>query len=93
MGATRLQLEILTHTIYFAKRFEVYCCTDVYICYQLTARYTFAQVNVYRTSAHCYRVMYFSLYANKSKKSGYISFRTIGDMCAWFDTVLIKTII
>ncbi len=82
---TRMQLEILTHTERFAKRFKVAASTGEYICYQNIGYNTFAVVTVYRTSAKCYRVMGYSSRSSVRKSSFYKSFRSLSALCVFLD--------
>lgn len=82
---TRMQLEILTHTERFAKRFKVMGATGDYIGYQLVGYNTFANVAVYRTSAKCYRAI--GYYSRSSVRHGsfYKSFRSLSALCVFLD--------
>lgn len=82
---TRMQLEILTHTERFAKRFKVAAATDVYISYQLISYNTFATVTLYRTSAKCYRVMGYCSRSSVRKNCFYKSFRSLAALCVFLD--------
>ena len=82
---TRMQLEILTHTERFAKRFKVAASTSDYICYQQIGYNTFVVVTVYRTCAKCYRVMGYYSRSSVRKGSFYKSFRTLAALCVFLD--------
>ena len=82
---TRLHLEIFAHTDEFRKKFKAEFFTDVYICFGYLSRWTFAQANIYRTSAKCYRVMTYNSYLGADKRCSYISFRSIADMCVYLE--------
>lgn len=87
MGATRLQLEIMSHTEEFRRRFRVNACTDAYIQFVALTRYDCAIANVYRTSTNCYRVMWYHSHLQVRKFSEYKSFRTISELCVYLETL------
>lgn len=87
MGATRLQLEIISHTIEFRRKFRVNACTDCYIQFVANTRYDFASATVYRTSAKCFRLMWFHSHLQVRKFSEYKSFRTFADLCLYLETL------
>lgn len=87
MSATRLNLEIYSHTKYFRKMFQCRAYTDSYLFFECLSRYEYKSVAIYKTSLHCYRVMWYASYLQVRKQSGYISFRSIADMCVFLDSL------
>ncbi len=87
MGATRLQLEIISHTEEFRRKFRVNSCTDCYIQFVANTRFDFASATVYRTSHHTYRLMWFHSHLQVRKFSEYKSFRTIAELCVYLETL------
>lgn len=91
MGATRLNLEIYAHTKNFRKRFQCRAYTDSYLCFESLTRYEYWQITIYKSSRNCYRVMYYGSKMQVDKRCGYISFRTIADLCVWLDKLCVST--
>lgn len=87
MGATRLNLEIYSHTKNFRKLFKCRSYTDSYLFFECLSRYAYWSVSIYKTSRNCYRVMWYASYMQVRKQSGYISFRSIADMCVFLDSL------
>lgn len=93
MGATRLQLEIMSHTLEFKRKFKVRYFTDSYLFFEWVSRYEYRSVAVYRTSAHCYRIIYYTSRLCVSRNSEYASFRSIQDLCVFLESCAIGALI
>lgn len=87
MVATRLNLEICFHTLNFARKFRCRAYTDNYLFYEFLNQVSYNSVVIIKTSAHCYRVIYYSSFMTVSRKSEYKTFSTIADMCVYLDSI------
>ena len=87
MGATRLQLEIYSHAYTFRERFRLMRGTEYYLYFESSYKYQMRTVAIYKTSAKCFRVMYF--YGNASIEffSEYTSFRSIAALCVYLEKI------
>lgn len=87
MFATRLNSEICSHTLIFARKFRCRAYTDDYLFYEYINQGVYKSVSIIKTSNHCYRVIHYSSFMSVSRKSEYKSFRTIADMCVYLDFI------
>ena len=87
MFLTRLQFEIVSHTLIFARKFRCRAYTDDYLFYEFLNQVCYNSVAIIKTSDYCYRVIYYSSFMAVSRKSEYKSFRTIADMCVYLDSI------
>lgn len=87
MGATRLNLEIYSHTDSFKNRFRCFAFTDSYLKFQYISLYDFCDVSILKSSVHCFRVMIFKSHLSVDRIAEYKSFRTISDMCVYLETL------
>ena len=87
MSATRLNLEICSHTLYFARKFRCRAFTDDYLFYEYINQGVYKSLAIIKTSNHCYRLIYYSSLMMGPKKSEYKSFRTFADMCVYLDSI------
>ena len=87
MFATRLYLEIRSHSLNFARKFRCRAYTDTYLFYEFLNQVSYNSVAIIKTSNYCYRVIYYSSFMTVSRKSEYKSFRTIADMCVYLDSI------
>lgn len=87
MFATRLYLEIRSHSLNFARKFRCRAYTDSYLFYEFLNKVGYISVAIIKTSINCYRVIYYSSFMTVSRKSDYKSFRTIADMCVYLDSI------
>lgn len=84
---TRLLSEIISKTLFFARKFRCVSCTDNYLFFELLNQFAYNSIVILQTSRNCYRVVYYSSFRNCSPKSEYKSFRTISDMCVYLDSI------
>ena len=87
MFATRLYLEIRSHSLNFARIFRCRAYTDTYLLYEFLNKSIYISVAIIKTSINCYRVIHYSSFMSVSRKSEYKSFRTIADMCVYLDSI------
>lgn len=87
MFATRLYLEIRSHSLNFARTFRCRAYTDTYLLYEFLNKSVYISVAIIKTSINCYRVIHYSSFMSVSRKSEYKSFRTIADMCVYLDSI------
>ena len=87
MFATRLYLEIRSHSLSFARNFRCRAYTDSYLFYEFLNKFVYISVAIIKTSINCYRVIYYSSFMTVSRKSEYKSFGTIADMCVYLDSI------
>lgn len=87
MRVTRLNSEIYSHTLYFARKFRCRSCTDDYLFYEFLNQSVYNSVAIIKTSNHCYRVIRYSSFMNLLRTSEYKSFSTIADMCVYLDSI------
>lgn len=92
MGATRLNLEIYSHTMYFRKRFKVFAYTEEYLQFTYNSYYDYACVTIMKTSQKCFRVMSFISHLQVKKLAEYKSFRTIAELCVYLDTLSVSLV-
>lgn len=92
MGATRLNLEIYSHTMNFRKRFKVFAYTEEYLQFTYNSHYDYACVTIMKTSRHTYRVMSFISHLQVKKLAEYKSFRTIAELCVYLDTLSVQLV-
>lgn len=92
MGATRLNLEIRSHTVKFSNRFRLRSYTDDYLCFEYLSNTEFWSVSIIKTSAHCFRVIAYCSFLSVQRIAEYRSFRTIADMCVYLDSICPATI-
>lgn len=82
---TRFNLEVLTHAPFFCKEYNVVAYTDEYLCFVSRNGYAYNIVSLYKTSAHCYRVMAYKSCCGVPIGSVYKSFRTCLEMCLYLE--------
>lgn len=87
MFATRLYLEIRSHSLDFARKFRCRSCTDDYLFYEFLNQVGYKSVVIIKTSKNCYRLVYYSSFMSGSCNSEYKSFRSIADMCVYLDSI------
>ena len=87
MCASRLYLEICSHTLNFARKFRCRAYTEDYLLFEYINQAVYRSIAIIKTSNHCYRVINYSSIIMVSKKSEYKSFRTIADMCVYLDSI------
>lgn len=92
MGATRLYLEILSHTVKFSNRFRMRSFTDEYLNFEYLSKSEYWSVSIIKTSAHCFRVIVYCSFMSVQRIAEYRSFRTIADMCVYLDSICPATI-
>lgn len=83
---TRINLEIYAHTKEFKRLFKCAEFTDVYLNFKHIDQYWYSQVTIYKTSAKCYRAMYYSSYCACKKQCAYKSYRSLADLCVDLET-------
>lgn len=87
MGVTRLNSEIRSHTLNFARKFRCRAATDDCLFYEFLYPVAYKLVVIIKTSAHCYRLVYYFAFMNGPCYSKYKSFRTIADLCVFLDSI------
>ena len=87
MFATRLYLEIRSHSLNFARKFRCRSYTDNYLFYEFLNQVAYYSVAIIKTSINCYRVIHYSSFMTVSRKSEYKSFSSISDMCIYLDSI------
>lgn len=87
MFATRMYLEIRSHSLNFARIFRCRAYTDNYLLYEFLNKFVYISVAIIKTSINCYRLIHYSSFMTVSRKSEYKSFRTIADMCVYLDSI------
>ena len=87
MGATRLSLEICSHTLNFARKFRCRAYTNDYLFYEFLNQVAYNSVAIIKTSNYSYRLIHYSSSMTGTRKSVYKSFRTIKDMCFYLDSI------
>lgn len=89
---TRLELEIISHAPTFAKYARCRVSTGSYLYFDVLRGNDYMTFAIYRTSAHCYRVMRYISYCGISVGTQYISFRSIQELCLYLEQT-VKTVL
>ena len=87
MSFSRLNSEIVSRALNFARKFRCRSCTEDYLFYEFLNQVAYNSVVIIKTSQNCYRLVYYSSNMLGSCYSEYKSFRSIADMCVYLDSI------
>lgn len=90
MAATRLCLELYSHTVYFRDKYKLKNSACDYLYFEGVTRYCNSSVAIFRTSCKCYRVMYYKSRLSTDYVADYKSFRSIAQLCVYLDAIAKK---